>query len=82
MSNKMQPSIRKDRPADNTKIGRVLDHLNSVGSLSNLEAIHLYQDFRLSGTVEQLRNRYGYVINSVARRDNNGRPYTRYTMVG
>ncbi len=65
-----------------TKISDVFTYLGNHRrkGLSQLEAISLFQDYRLSGTIFQLRKQ-GVDIRLERKVDDNGKKYSRYFIV-
>ena len=70
-----------------TKISLVKQFLTSPKGrkkgLSNVEAITMFKDYRLSGTIHALRTRwpYGHRITTVVKKDATGKAYSRYFFV-
>ncbi len=64
------------------KIQAVYDYLkdNKERGLSQVEAITMFRDFRLSGTIFDLRAE-GYNITTARKVDVTGKKYSRYHMV-
>lgn len=60
---------------------KVLNHLRTKGSITALEAMGVYNIYRLAARVKELRLA-GYDINTDRRRDHNGKQYARYTLAG
>ncbi len=67
---------------DNTKIEAVFQYLSNhpVKGLSQLEAVSLFKDYRLCGTIHQLRNQ-DVDIRLERKVDDNGKKYSRYFIV-
>lgn len=58
---------------------RVLAHLERRGSISPMEAIITYGITRLAARVYELR-RIGLAVQTELKRDEQGKPYARYTL--
>lgn len=58
----------------------VLRHLNTVGTISALEASGLHNIRSLSRRITELKRR-GHVITAATKRDVNGQRYVRYSLV-
>lgn len=63
-----------------TKISRIIDHLRSGLTITQLEAIGLYGAYRLAARIKELRQK-GWVITTTNKRDHNGDTYAEYKMV-
>lgn len=59
----------------------ILSHLISRGSISQLEARNTYRVERLTSRVVELKRR-GVGIKSEFRKDESGKKYVRYSLVG
>lgn len=46
----------------NTKLYQVLNHLKNKGSLTQMESVRYYNDYRLSAKVHTLKHKYGHDI--------------------
>jgi hypothetical protein len=57
----------------------ILGHLSSKRSISNMEALIVYNISRLSDVVLKLR-RKGFEVQTEVRTDNAGHKYSRYTL--
>ena len=57
----------------------ILGHLSQRGSISNMEALIVYNISRLSDVVLKLR-RKGYNVLTEVREDNAGHKYSRYSL--
>tara|TARA_R110002110_G_scaffold71488_2_gene191061 strand:+ start:96 stop:323 length:228 start_codon:yes stop_codon:yes gene_type:complete len=58
---------------------KILMHLETKGSITPIEALHLYQVFRLAARVEELRQQ-GYEIETDMRTDLTGKRYACYSI--
>lgn len=63
---KLKPQTRK-----------VLTHLTSRGSISPLEALHVYGIYRLAACIHELR-KIGLEINTTMKSDASGKHYAHY----
>lgn len=57
----------------------ILGHLSKGQSISNMEALVVYNISRLSDVILKLR-RKGYAVQTEVRADNAGHKYSRYTL--
>lgn len=57
----------------------ILGHLTRKQSISNMEALIVYNISRLSDVVHKLRNK-GYPVQTEVRVDNAGHKYSRYSL--
>lgn len=59
----------------------ILKHFHKVGTISPLEARHVYGIERLASRIDELR-KLGYEITTKMKRDPMGKRYAEYQMVG
>lgn len=62
-----------------TQNDTVLHHMQTLGSITALEAIGVYRIYRLAARIRELRL-MGYPIKTERRKDASGKCYARYTM--
>lgn len=59
----------------------ILKHLNKLGTISPLEARHVYGIERLASRIDELRKR-GFLISTNMKRDPMGKRYAEYRLDG
>jgi hypothetical protein len=62
-----------------TQTERILKHLESGKSLTQMQALNLFDSFRLSGIIHRLRRR-GYLINTKMIRVDSGKYIAEYSL--
>lgn len=67
-------------PRGPTQESKILNHLNEIGTISPLEALHLYKVRDLPKRISVLKAR-GTLITSLTSRDLSGSRYKRYYLL-
>lgn len=69
------------RHKPNTKAGKILSHLDKMGSITTWEAIKLYRATRLSDVIFRLKQD-GYIIESKKMKSKDGGTFAKYILIG